>query len=278
MRATIYFLLIVFAICPQARAENLPLRDIAYASPNNTDAYKAQRCKLDILNIPSTCGFPTLVWFHGGGISAGDKKQMPQNLMGKSFAIVRPNYRLSPKIKAHEAIDDAAEAIAWVFNNIEKYGGDKAKIFVGGHSAGAYLSGMAAFAPSYLNKFGIKNTDIAGIVLLSGQTTTHFQVRKDLGDTSPQFLPKIDSLSLLGTSANKVSPVCIIVGDRRLEFKERVEENFLLEACLRTLKSSSIVEIYELQGLNHGTVANGVGPIADSFIKRVVKSQKKSAK
>ena len=67
---------------------------------------------------------------------------------------------------------------------------DKTKIFIGGHSAGGYLSGMVGFAPKYLQKHNIKNTDLAGIILLSAQVTKHFRVRKDCGDTTNTYVPQ----------------------------------------------------------------------------------------
>ena len=245
-------------------------KNISYTK--NADAYAQERCKLDIRIPKDKKDFATLVYFHGGGISAGNKHFPPSfyiNEKTTDIAIVTVAYRLSPKVKAHEAIDDAAEAIAWVFNNIEQYGGNKKKIFVSGHSAGGYLSGMVAFAPKYLEKHGIKNTDLAGSILLSGQVTKHFQVRKDLGDKDPQFLPKIDELSILGNASNKVSPVCLILGDRRIEFPERVEENELLYSVVKKL-NSGYIEFYELQGLTHGSVSYAYAPIAHTFIKTVL--------
>ena len=44
------------------------------------------------------------------------------------------NYRLSPHIGAPSYIEDAAAAVAWVFKNIEDFGGESSKIFVSGHS------------------------------------------------------------------------------------------------------------------------------------------------
>ncbi|MBQ6534387.1 MAG: alpha/beta hydrolase [Opitutales bacterium] len=238
------------------------------------DAYAKSRCMLDIRAPIKAKNFATLVWFHGGGLSSGNK-HYPKGFDAHDIAVVAVNYRLSPKIKAHEALDDAAEAVAWVFNNIEKYGGDKTKIFVAGHSAGGYISGMLAFAPEYLGKYGIKNTDLAGSIPLSGQMTKHFRVRKDLGDADPQYLPKIDSLAVLGNCANAAPPVCLIVGDRRIEWPARVEENELLYASVKKLGSAQI-EFYELQGLNHGSVRFGFPPIASGFMKRVLAGRENS--
>ena len=250
------------------------LKDINYSS--NTDEYSQKMCRLDVYNAADAgAAKPIFVWFHGGGITGGDKKGMPTNIAApkNGFVLISANYRLSPSIKAWLAIDDCAEAVAWAFKNAEKIGGDKTKIFIGGHSAGAYLSGMVAFAPKYLQKHEIKNTDLAGIILLSGQTTKHFRVRKDSGDTANSLIPVIDELAILGNVQNKISPLCIIVGDRRLEWKCRVEENFLLEAAVRELKNSPYTEIFELQGTNHGTVASALAPIATAFIKKISKAR-----
>lgn len=237
--------------------------DIPYTA--QTDAYAKERCKLDIY-VPKDKIAATVVWFHGGGLSGGNKN-FPDGLKNSGLIVVAPNYRLSPKIPAHLAINDAAEAVAWVFANIEKYGGSPDKIFVGGHSAGAYLSGMISFAPEYLAKYKIKNTDIKGCILLSGQTTTHFRVRKDFGDTDSQWLPKIDKYSLIGNADNKIPPCCLIVGDPALEFPERVEENILLASVLKKLNSSPKVCLYQLQGLDHTTVSSAIAPILKNFIR-----------
>ncbi len=247
------------------------LKDIVYTE--NKDDYAQKNCKFDVYNIDKDKQKPILVWFHGGGITCGDKLHLPPEIKAKNngFVLVSVNYRLSPKIKAWEAIDDCAEAVAWVYKNSEKLGGNKNSIFVGGHSAGGYLSGMLTFAPKYLQKHNIKNTELAGAILLSAQVTKHFQVRKDGGDETNSLIPIIDELAILGNVQNKVPPVCIIVGDRRLEWKCRVEENFLLEATVRNLETSPFVQIFELQGLNHGSVANGLTPIAKQFIKDAIK-------
>lgn len=246
-------------------AEQSVERDIPYSQ--SSDAYARQRCALDVKYQKGESGRRVLVWFHGGGITSGSK-HFPANLP-KDFVVVAANYRLSPKASAEKAIEDAAEAVAWTFKNIEKFGGDPKKIFVSGHSAGAYLAGMVGFNPEYLGKFGIKNTDIAGLALVSGQATTHFRVRSDLGDKSNSLKPKIDRHALLGNLDNPIPPLCLILGDRRIEFPERVEENLLLASAVKNLKLAKIVEIHELQGLNHVQVGNPAGFIIDGFSKKV---------
>ena len=121
-----------------------------------------------------------LFFFHGGGLRAGNKN-IPQFLKEKNIAVVAPNYRLSPKVKAPKYIEDAAASVAWVFNNIEKYGGDKNLIFVSGNSAGGYLTSLIGLDKKYLAKHNIDANDIAGLIPVTGHAITHFTVRDEMG-------------------------------------------------------------------------------------------------
>lgn len=253
------------AFAEMAKHENIPYTAEA------ADAYKSERLKLDVYIPEGKKDFATLVWFHGGGLTGGEKRHFPKALLEQGFAVVCPNYRLSPKIKAAEAVEDGADAIAWVFENIEKYGGNKNKIFAGGHSAGGYIAGMVGANPEYLKKRGIKNTDLAGLALVSGQVTTHFQVKKDFGDNSGNAVPKIDEYAVLGHVKNKMPPVCLILGDRKIEWPCRVQENELLAATLRELKTSPRVEFFEIQGKDHGTVAEASPEIIKIFIEETAR-------
>ena len=66
MRTRIGTILIAVVALAVGAAE-LPTRGIQYVTEG--DAYRIERCKLD-LRIPSETGFPTVVWFHGGGLTA----------------------------------------------------------------------------------------------------------------------------------------------------------------------------------------------------------------
>jgi carboxylesterase type B len=77
---------------------NVPYYDkstiIPSAMEHNLSPYCAERCKLD-LYYPEQCkNFATLIWFHGGGMTEGEK-YLPKSLMNQGIAVVTPNYRLS---------------------------------------------------------------------------------------------------------------------------------------------------------------------------------------
>ena len=90
-------------------------------------------------------------------------------------------YRFSPHVSVDQIVDDAACAIAWVFENIEKFGGSADKIFLSGHSAGGYLVSMVGLQKNYLEKYGIDANRVKGIIPFSGQMITHFEERRVRG-------------------------------------------------------------------------------------------------
>ena len=47
--------------------------NISYLHPGEKDSYKLERCKLDLHYPTDKKGFATLIWFHGGGLEAGEK-------------------------------------------------------------------------------------------------------------------------------------------------------------------------------------------------------------
>ncbi len=269
--------IIAFCACAmQAQNYKVLGKDICYVSEG--DEYRKERCKLDIYAPKNKENWTVLVWIHGGGISGGNKGDISINsFVSKEVGIVTINYRLSPKIKAPEAIYDAAEAVAWVLDNISKYGGDPKRVFVGGHSAGAYLSGMVGFNPEYLAKYNHKNTDIAGMCLSSGQMTTHFRVKKDLNYSQPQYVPVIDKLSVLGNVDNYISPMLIITGQDELERPCRVAENHLLYSTVKKLGKCKHIEMHELGGYGHN--CDMAAPyIVRNFMRNVAKFREKQIK
>ncbi len=228
-----------------ALKENIP-----YISKSEKDAYKLERCELDIYYPTDKKNFATVVWFHGGGLEGGGKG-VPEELKNKGIAVVAVNYRLSPRAKNPAYIEDAAESVAWVFDNIASYGGSTDDIYVSGHSAGGYLALMVGMDKSYLNKYGIDANRIKGLIPVSGQTNTHYTIKKERG--LPFDIPYIDNYAPLTHARKDIPPMLLITGDRRMELPARYEENAHLDAVLRNLGNKD-VKLYELQGFDHGAV------------------------
>lgn len=234
---------------------------------NKSDFYINERCVLDIYIPKNVKNFSTVIWFHGGGLTGGNKK-IPKYLQEKGIAVIGVNYRLSPKVNAAKAINDAAAATAWVFKNIKNYGGSENLIFISGHSAGGYLASMVALNKDYLAKYNIDANQLAGIIPFSGHAITHFTIRKERG--FPEYKPQIDEFAPIYFVRADAPPMLLITGDRELELLGRYEENAYMLRMMK-LAGHKQTTLYELQGFDHGGMAEPAFPLLLKEIKRIEK-------
>ena len=144
------------------------MKDIDYIP--NTD-YSDDKDKLDLYLPEGANGFPIVVYFHGGGLRAGDKSgsgHVGQALAASGIGAAIANYRLSPTVEHPKHAQDAAASSAWVYEHIGDYGGDPKKLYVSGHSAGGYLSGLLAVDARYLKGAGLPEDALKGAMPISG--------------------------------------------------------------------------------------------------------------
>jgi acetyl esterase/lipase len=239
--------------------EDIPYRENTQA----LDEYQQERCLLDI-HYPSSKGFATIIWFHGGGLTSGEKS-FPKALQNKGHAIVAVNYRLSPKVKVTECLDDAAAAVAWVMKNIRGFGGDRKRIFISGHSAGGYLTSMIGLDSSWLKRHQEDANDIAGLIPYSGHAITHFTIRKERGIAATR--PIVDELAPLFHVRKDAPPILLITGDRENELLGRYEENAYLFRMLK-VSGHQDVTLFEIDGYGHG-MTDPAHPLLLKFVKRI---------
>ena len=240
-------------------------KDICYRSD---DDYCSKMCLMDIAYRKGQTDQPVIVLFHGGSLRSG-KRHIPSRLYRDGTVIVGVDYRLTPQVSVTEIIDDTACAIAWVMDNIEKWGGDPNKIFICGHSAGGYLVTMVGLDKSRLAKYGKDANDLAGIISFSGQTITHFAERRSRGMTNKQ--PLIDSLAPLYHVRPDAPPMLLMTGDRELEMLGRYEENAYFWRMLRVVGHQDVT-LYEFDGYGHNMQEPGY-PMLLKFIKEHLNKQ-----
>lgn len=251
-------------------ADYITKTDIPYSSKD--DAYSRERLKLDI-SYPENTGDtlePVIVWFHGGGLTGGEKF-IPSQLEGKGYVVVAPNYRLIPNVGVAECIDDAAEAVKWVVDNAAEFGGDPSKIFVSGHSAGGFLTSMIGLDKSRLASYGIDADSLAGLFPYSGQVITHFADRKGMG--IGELTPLIDANAPLYHVRPDAPPYIIITGDAELELFGRYEENLYMWRMMKIVGNDN-VRIYKLDGYDHGAMAEPAHHILISEIEAILREAK----
>ena len=154
--------------------------------------------------------------------------------------------------------------------------GLSALMFVGGSSAGGYLSMMLCFDKRYLEKHGICPMDISGFVHDSGQPTSHFNVLKEMGkdfrrvivdETAPLYFVGIDP---------EYPPMLLIVADQDME--NRYEQTVLVRSTMEHFEyDMSKVELKLMHGRHCAHVSadneqgeNVLGTIVRDFILKEI--------
>lgn len=137
-------------------------------------------CLLD-LHLPDTnSASPLFLYFHGGGLESGERScpflyDLPEKF---GIAVASADYRLYPCARYPDFVEDAAACAAF----IHAYDKNRfSQIFIGGSSAGGYLSMMLCFARQFLAQYGLAPTDFAGFLHDAGQPTVHFNILRERG-------------------------------------------------------------------------------------------------
>ena len=212
---------------------------------------------LDIY-LPKKKGYDTIVYFHGGGLTSGDKAEKHTVEVGKAFAgqgygFVSVNYRMYSAVKFPEYIEDCAEAIAWVKSHIQEYGAS-GDIYISGSSAGGWLSLMLCLNKKYLERVGVSTNDIKGWIIDSAQTTSHFNVMKyELGcNPSLQRINEYAPLYYVDENT-KFSKMLLLFYENDMPC--RPEQNYLFIKAIQTFNKDADIQYKQLPGGHcHGSV------------------------
>ena len=201
------------------------IQDIAYSDIGHP------RQKLD-LYLPDAKEFSVFIYFHGGGLERGSKEGQPfiEYLVKRGIAVVSANYRMYPSAVFPDFIRDAAAAVAWTYANIHEYG-KCTKFYVGGSSAGGYLSMMLCFNKAYLAPYKIDPAQLAGFIHNAGQPTSHFNVLREKGiDSRRVIVDETAPLYFVGQEP-EYAPMLFLVSDDDME--NRYEQTMLMLSTLK---------------------------------------------
>ena len=129
------------------------------------------RQRLDVYVPSHASDKPIIVFWYGGGFEQGGKSQyrfVGAALAKAGYVTVLPDYRLYPEAKFPLFVQDGAAALAWVASHAREIGGDPKRLYVAGHSAGAYIAAMLAFDRAQLERVGLPPDTVRGFIGLSG--------------------------------------------------------------------------------------------------------------
>ena len=222
--------------------------DVAYGQTESEE--------LDIFpsaKIGSSKAAPVLIFIHGGYWRSLDKAD--QSFLAPAFTqqgscVVIPNYSLCPAVTVSDIVLQLVNAVAWVYKNIDKYGGDPKRITVAGHSAGGHL--VAMLLSCLWQKFDktLPNDVVKNALSISGlfelETPMHSPYLQDSLHLTPAEVKRISPAWMPAPASGKLYSV--VGGDESPEF---LRHNQLIQ----DVWGKQAVPVSEqLPGLNHFTV------------------------
>jgi acetyl esterase/lipase len=253
-----------------------PVVDLAYKSGKGLDSYESERCKLDVYAPANARDLPCIVWFHGGGITGGDKSgektvAVCRAMAAEGWVVAAVNYRLSPKAKFPAYVEDAAASVAWMIKNSTRHGGDPRRVFVAGHSAGGYLAAMVAMDERYLAAHGVTPDQLAGVIPIAGQMMTHYTIREERGLPKTRIIA--DEAATINHAREKTPPLLLLYAEKDMAL--RGDENRYFAAALAVAGNHNIT-IREIAGHDHGGIGGRIAE-PDSPVRRLIAEFVRSA-
>ena len=127
--------------------------------------------KLDLYAPRRPAGpLPLLVFVHGGGWDSGDRREYGfagRALAALGFLVAIADYRVFPEVVFPAFVEDLGHAATWLAAHAVEYGGDPGRLFLAGHSAGAYNAVIFALQPARFGGASVAGK-IEAVVGLSG--------------------------------------------------------------------------------------------------------------
>ena len=206
---------------------------------------------------------PLVVFFYGGSWSSGERADyrfVGEALATQGIVAVVADYRLSPEVLYPVFVQDSALAVRWAFDNAQKYGADPTRIFVMGHSAGAYNAAMLALDKRWLGAIGLSPARLAGWIGLAGPYDF-----LPIGDRKTQVAfswPNTPPDSQPLSHASSASPAALLLAPVE---DSVVNPQLSTEAMAQRLKSSGVrVESELFDTVSHVTLLAAMASVLRS--------------
>jgi arylformamidase len=230
---------------------------------------------------------PLIVFVHGGGWKRGDKRNATgsdkvTHYTGLGYHLASINYRLVPGATVEQQGADVAAAIAYLANNAEKFGIDRSRVVLMGHSAGAHLSALVGTDPQYLRGAGLGLDVLSGVVPIDGAA---YDVPAQMNDGAK--IMNETYVQAFGTDPKRqraLSPYFHAEGANARAFlilhvdrEDGKRQSEALEAALRKRGTSVQLNAFEGKGMQgHADINRKLGdpaypatPVVDAWLKEV---------
>lgn len=158
--------------CTKYQALDATIPACSYTRTTNLAYGKEPRQKLDVYRPRhAKANAKVVVFFYGGSWDSGRKEDYrfaAEGLTEKGFVAVVPDYRVYPEVTFPAFVEDGAQAVRWVHEHIDHFGGDPNRIYLMGHSSGAHIAALLALDHHYLTDAGVNPKIIRATAALSG--------------------------------------------------------------------------------------------------------------
>jgi acetyl esterase/lipase len=217
------------------------------------------RHRLDVyLPKRKTNGAPVVLFFYGGAWISGHRREyrfVGQALASRGIVVAIADYGLFPKHRFPEFVEDGAKAFAFLWRRLPDWGGDPQRLFVAGHSAGAYIAVMLACDPRYLREAGADISALAGAIGIAGPydflPITHEQRIEIFGGSDRVETQPIHCVD------GRRPPMLLLTGERDVNVLPRNTLN--LAARLR--QHDCMVEEIVYEGVDHFRIIVALAPL-----------------
>ena len=195
---------------------------------------------------------PVLIFWHGGGWVKGARADYA--FAGRAFArqgfvVVIPDYRKVPEVRFPAFVQDGAEAVAWVRDNIARFGGDPQRIAFSGHSAGAHTAVLLALDPRWLKAAEVDPGIVKAVLGLSGPYDFYpFTTKRSIDAMSHYPDPKLTQPI---EQARADAPPMLLVTSTR---DETVRPRNAINLSKRLKALGALAELINYRGLDHEEV------------------------
>lgn len=156
-----------------ARVYNALLSGTGVRATRSVAYGEHDRQKLDVYRPSGPGGEvrPVVVFLYGGAWESGRRRMyyfVARSLVERGCVVVIPDYRLYPEVRYPAFLEDTAAAVHWVARHVGEHGGDPDRLFLAGHSAGAYNAAAVTYDRRWLRTDGAFPGTIRGFIGLAG--------------------------------------------------------------------------------------------------------------
>ena len=211
-----------------------------------------------------------LIYIHGGYWRSGSKEDncnFVPTFTKRGATMVLVEYGLCPRVTVSDIVRQTRASIAWVYKNIIRYGGDPAKIFVSGHSAGGHLTAMAL--ANDWSKEGLSQDCIKGAVATSGVFDLEMVIKISVQE-QVHMTPEIAQANSPFLNPPLVKcPLVVAVGGAEPKGWKQMSEDYF-NFCMRQGMNA---EYLIVPGANHYTMSEKLldetNPLTQAMIRQM---------